>query len=249
VDDLVRLGIAPREQFRVIPIGLDLGPFLDATATDGAEFRAEAGAQEGELLLTFVGRLVRIKRVDVLLRAVAHARGSGTPVRLAVVGDGELRAELETLASNLDIGDRVWFAGYRGDMVPVATGSDIAVLSSDNEGTPVSLIEAAAAGTPAAATAVGGIPDVVTEETGLLAPKGDFEGLGRAIAALAADREGRAKMGARAREHVAARFSVERLLSDMDSLYGELLDTGVRLPLDESPSGDSHRAMRSSDVR
>jgi glycosyltransferase involved in cell wall biosynthesis len=249
VDDLVRLGIAPREKFRAIPIGVDMAPFMDATPADGAAFREEARVQPGEVLLTFVGRLVPIKRVDVLLRALAHARGEGALVRLAVVGDGALRPELERLAAELGVADRVWFAGYRGDMLSVATAADIAVLSSDNEGTPVSLIEAAAAGTPAAATRVGGVPDVVTDETGLLAAAGDFEGLGRAIAALAADSEGRAQMGARARDHVVTRFSIARLLSDMDSLYEELLRTGVRLPLDESPSGGSHGAMRSSNVR
>jgi glycosyltransferase involved in cell wall biosynthesis len=249
VDDLVRLGIAPRKQFRVIPIGVDLAPFLDAAPADGAAFRAEAGVEPDEVLLTFVGRLVPIKRVDVLLRALAHARAEGANVRLAVVGDGALRSQLERLAAELGVGDRVWFAGYRADMVSVAAASDIAVLSSDNEGTPVSLIEAAAARTPAVATSVGGVPDVVTAETGLLAPATDFESLGRAIAALAADPEGRAKMSAAARQHVAPRFSVARLVSDMDSLYSELLQPGVRLPLDEMPSGETHGAMRSSNLR
>lgn len=223
VDDLVRLGIAPREQFRVVPIGLDLSPFLDATPADGAEFRAEAGLREGEVLLTFVGRLVPIKRVDVLLRAVAHARGRGAPVRLAVVGDGELRPELEALASELGLAGSVWFAGYRASMVPVAAGSDIAVLSSDNEGTPVSLIEAGAAAKPAVSTRVGGVPDVVIPETGILVDAGDSAALGEAIAQLAGDAEARARMGALAREHVAQRFSVERLVEDMDALYDELL--------------------------
>ena len=223
VDDLVRLGIAPREQFRVIPIGLDLEPFLGATPADGAAFRAEAGVEDGEVLLTFVGRLVPIKRVDVLLRAFAHARHGGAPVRLAIVGDGDRRPELQALASELGVADHVWFAGYRGAMLPVAAASDVAVLSSDNEGTPVSLIEAAAASTPAVATRVGGVPDVVGDDTGLLAPAGDFESLGRAIMAAAADPEGRAAMGARAREHVAGRFSVERLVADVEGLYEGLL--------------------------
>ena len=223
VDDLVRLGIAPREQFRVIPIGLDLGPFLESTPADGAEFRAEAGLREGELLLTFVGRLVPIKRVDVLLRAVAHARAGGAPVRLAVVGDGELRPELEALASELGVAGSVWFAGYRADMVPVAAGSDIAVLSSDNEGTPVSLIEAGAAARAAVATRVGGVPDVVTPETGVLVEAGDSTALGEGIARLVGDADARARMGALARGHVAQRFSVERLVEDVEALYDELL--------------------------
>ncbi len=222
VDDLVRLRVAPRDKFRVIPIGLDLEPFLNATPADGAAFRAESGVKDGELLLTFVGRLVPIKRVDVLLRAFAHARAEGAPVRLAVVGDGELRPELERLAGELGVAGEVWFAGYRSDMLPVVAASDIAVLSSDNEGTPVSLIEAAAAATPAVTTTVGGVADVVNDDTGLLAPAGDHERLGRAIAALAADPEGRAAMGARAREHVAGRFSVDRLVQDIEALYDTL---------------------------
>jgi len=212
VDDLVRFGIAPREQFRVIPIGLNLEPFLNATPEDGAAFRAEAGVDQGEVLLTFVGRLVPIKRVDVLLRAFAHARHGGAPVRLAIVGDGDLRRGLEALASELGVADHVWFAGYRGAMLPVAAGSDVAVLSSDNEGTPVSLIEAAAGGTPSVATAVGGVPHVVTPDTGALAPAGDHYGLGRAIAQLASDQALRLECGERARAHVASRFGVERLV-------------------------------------
>lgn len=222
VDDLVRLGIAPREKFRVIPIGLDLEPFLTATPDDGVAFRREAGVLDGELLLTWVGRLVPIKRVDVLLRAVATAVRRGAPVRLAIVGDGELRDELRALAESLGIGERVHWAGYRHDMVAVAAAGDIAVLSSDNEGTPVSLIEAAAAGKPATPTRVGGVPDVVTPETGILVPAGDSESLADAIAKLAATAE-RAEMGERAREHVRMRYSVDRLVCDIDALYSQLV--------------------------
>jgi glycosyltransferase involved in cell wall biosynthesis len=222
VDDLVRLRVARRPKFRVIPIGLDLEPFLSASAGDGTAFRAEAGAAESDTLLTFVGRLVPIKRVDVLLRAFARASRSG-PMRLAIVGDGELREELEEQARDLGVADRVWFAGYRGDMVAVTAATDIAVLSSDNEGTPVWLIEAAAAGKPAASTDVGGVADVVMPASGLLARAADSDGLGDAIAALAADRSRREAMGEHARAHVRDRFSVSRLVDDMDELYRELL--------------------------
>ena len=99
----------------------------------------------------------------------------------------------------------------------------MAVLSSDNEGTPVSLIEAAAAGVPAVATAVGGVPDVVAPETGILVPAGDADALAAGLARLAADATLRERMGERARAHVRERFAVERLLSDIDALYEELL--------------------------
>jgi glycosyltransferase involved in cell wall biosynthesis len=230
VDDLVRLGIAPRRTFRVIPVGLDLEPFLHLQKSDGVGFREEAGARNGDVLLTFVGRLVPIKRVDVLLRAVARARAGGAPLRLAVVGDGPLRSDLERLAHELGVADVARFMGYRSEMAPVTAASDLAVLSSANEGTPVSLIEAAAAGRPAVATAVGGVPDVVTQDTGVLVQEGDVEALGRAVARLAADPQLRMTMGTSARAHVAERFSAIRLVRDVDDLYRELLESSRVLP-------------------
>jgi glycosyltransferase involved in cell wall biosynthesis len=234
VDDLVRLGVAERSKFRVIPIGLDLDPFLGSSSVVGAAFRDEAGVREGEVLLSFVGRLVPIKRVDVLLRAFSHARAAGARVRLAVVGDGQLRPDLERLASELGVADHVFFAGYRADMVPVAAASDLAVLSSDNEGTPVSLIEAAAAAKPAVSTAVGGVPDVVTPDSGVLTAPGDAEALGAAIARLASDPAARLEMGERARVHVAGRFSAQRLVEDIQALYVELMARSWAT-LDRSP--------------
>lgn len=227
VDDLVRLRIAPRAKFRVIPIGLELDGFLAATAAEGAAFRREAGVAGDEVLLTWVGRLVPIKRVDVLLRGLARARELGAPVRLAIVGDGELRDELEQLARQLGVADHVWFAGYRDDMLAVAAAADIAVLSSDNEGTPVSLIEAGAAATAAVSTDVGGVADVVTAETGVLVAAGDAAALGAAVAELASAPERRTALGARAREHVGARYSVARLVDDVDRLYSDLLRARV----------------------
>jgi glycosyltransferase involved in cell wall biosynthesis len=223
VEDLVRLGVAPRSKFRVIPVGLNLEPFLSALPAAGQAFRREMGVGADDVLLTFVGRLVAIKRVDLLLRAVARARELGAPIRLAVVGDGALRPRLERLAAEVGVHDHVCFAGYRTQMVPVTAAADIAVLTSDNEGTPVSLIEAAAAETPAVATTVGGVPDVVTPETGVLVPPRDAERLAQGIVALAADPARRATMGEQARRRVTRRFSAARLVSDVDSLYTELL--------------------------
>lgn len=223
VEDLVRLGVAPAGRFRVVPVGLDLERFAGLPADRGAQLRARVGARHDEALLTAVGRLVPIKRLDVLLRAVATARAAGAPVRLAIVGDGECRPRLEQLARELGLADKVRFLGYMLDVAPILAATDVAVLSSDNEGTPVSLIEAAAAGLPAVATAVGGVPDVVAAGCGLLAARGDAAALGAAITRLARDPGLRASMGARAREHALARFSSERLIGDVDALYRELI--------------------------
>jgi glycosyltransferase involved in cell wall biosynthesis len=228
VDDLVRLGVADRSKFRVIPIGLDLTPFIEPRHGAREVFRREVGAGEDEVLLTYVGRLARIKRVEVMLHAVARAHELGAPVRLAIVGDGGIRPQLEQLADELGVADRVRFVGYRADVAPVAAASDVALLSSDNEGTPVSLIEAAAAATPAVATAVGGVPDVVTPETGILAPSGDSHALAGAIVAMARDVDARQRMGKAARRHVMERFSADRLVRDIDRLYCELIGASRR---------------------
>jgi glycosyltransferase involved in cell wall biosynthesis len=223
VDDLVRLGVAPPERFRMIPIGLDLERFRQPDLEAAASLRLECGAQESEMLAAYVGRLVPIKRVDLVLRAVAGARRQAAPLRLVVAGDGERRQGLERLADQLGLRDAVTFLGYVSDSSRVAAAADVAILASDNEGTPVALIEAAAAGRPAVATAAGGVPEVVVPGAGLLAPRGDHVALADALVRFARDPSLRTKMGARAREHVLRQFSIERLLSDIEDLYEELL--------------------------
>jgi glycosyltransferase involved in cell wall biosynthesis len=226
VDDLVRLGVAPREKFRVIPLGQELDQFTRVDEAARASTRRDLGVSPEQVLLTYVGRVVPIKRLDLLLRALARARGGGTPIHLLVVGDGEIRPDLEGLAGELGVGSSVTFAGYRRDLTAIAAAADLAVLSSDNEGTPVSLIEAAAAGRPAVATDVGGVSEVVTPESGILVPQGDEGAFATAIAGLASDPELRRGMGRRAQQHVLRRYSVERLLTDIDVLYRELSAAG-----------------------
>jgi glycosyltransferase involved in cell wall biosynthesis len=223
VDDLVRLGVAGRDRFRMIPIGLDLERFRQPDLEAAAALRRECGAGDTDVLAAYVGRLVPIKRVDLVLRAVAEARRQAPPLRLVVAGDGERRQELERLADQLGLLDVVTFLGYVSDSSRVAAAADIAILASDNEGTPVALIEAAAAGRPAVATAVGGVPEVVVPGAGLLAPRGDYRALADALIRCARDAPLRTRMGARAREHVLRRFSIERLVSDIEDLYDELL--------------------------
>ena len=203
---------------------MDLGRFARVTDADGDEFRMRAGAASEDILLTCVCRVTARKRVDLPIRAVARLQATNPDLRLAVVGDGEHRPALERLARELGVSERVTFMGYIPDVAPVAAAADIAVLTSDSdEGTPVSLIEAAAAGVPAIATTIGGVADVVAPGAGVLLSPGDEAGLADAIARLAADEDLRRRMGRTASAHVLERFAVERLLNDMDSLYDELL--------------------------
>jgi glycosyltransferase involved in cell wall biosynthesis len=214
VEDLVRLRVAPPEKFEVIHLGLELDRFLAlGPPPDTGD----------EVVALYAGRLVPIKRVDVLLRAVALAREGGARLKLVVLGDGELRPELERLPRELGIAADVGFLGYREDVLPYLEHADVAVLSSANEGTPVALIEAAAAGRPVVGTRVGGVADVVAPGTGRLVDRGDEQALATALIELAADRELRLELGARAREHVRDRYSADRLLGDTDRLYRELM--------------------------
>lgn len=225
VDELVALGVAPPEHFEVIELGLDLSSFtaVDRSAPERLAFRRDLGIADDAIVCSWVGRLVPIKRVDVLLDAFAKARAMQPGLVLVLAGGGELEADLRARAKTLGVADAVTFLGYRRDLDRIAGASDIAVLSSDNEGTPVSLIEAAASGLPMVSTDVGGVLEIVTPETGMLVPAGDVAGFAEALAALAGDPERRATMGAAARAHVTKRWAADRLIRDVDDLYQRLL--------------------------
>jgi len=167
-----QFGVGRREQFRVIPLGLDLEAFADWRERRAAA-RAGFGAGEGELLVGIVGRLTEIKNHKLFIEA-AHAyltRGAGARdegiaaasqrVRFVVIGDGRLRGELEAQARSLGIADRVVFTGTRSDPENFYPALDIVALTSLNEGTPLTLIEAMANARPVVATAVGGVVDLV----------------------------------------------------------------------------------------
>lgn len=223
VDDLVRLGVAPREKFMRLALGLDLSGLAAVGDAERARSRDELGIAEGEVVCIFVGRIVPIKRLDVLLEAFASAHGSIPKLRLLVVGDGEERPEHETHATRLGITGRVDWLGYRSDLARLFAAADIAVISSDNEGTPVSLIEAGAAGVPAVTTDVGGVTEVIGQGGGLIVPRREPEALGAAIARVAGDHRLRAALGEAIRVHVLAHYSADRLRSDIDELYSSLL--------------------------
>lgn len=221
VNELVEMRVAPRERFRVIPTGLDLDPFLALEVGRDATFRAEIGASDDELLVLFTGRLAPIKRVDILLDAVAHARDAGAPMRLAIVGDGELRGELEEQTRRLKLATMVTFLGFRRDLPSIVAGADIAALSSDNEATPVALIEAAAGARPAIATDVGGVSDVVDADA--LVPAGDARALGALLTRAAHDRGDLPRRGIEARERVRHAYGSTRLLDDIGAVYDDVL--------------------------
>jgi glycosyltransferase involved in cell wall biosynthesis len=224
-DDLVGLGVADAEKFVVVPLGFELGAFTDDSGRQAqrAALRREWGLAGDDEVVALVARLVPIKRVDRFLR-VARILAERPRARFVVVGDGELRDELTASEVAAELGSKLVWAGFRRDMAAVCFASDVVMLTSDNEGTPVSLIEAQAAGVPVVATDVGGVRSGVLDRvTGMLAGVEDVNGLAAAVAGLLDDRERASEMGVRGREHVRQTYAMARLVRDLTALYDRAL--------------------------
>ena len=229
-DDLVRLGVAESHRFVVIPLGFELASFLDDSEREWrrAALRAQWGITDGEQVVTLLARLVPIKRVDRFL-AVARLLAERVNARFVVVGDGELRGQLGASPDALALGDRLTWAGFRRDMPDVCFASDVVMLTSDNEGTPVSLIEAQAAAVPVVGTDVGGVRSAVRDgETGLLAPADDIAALARAVSMILDDGGLATRLAGAGRRHAASSYALERLVAEHDELYRGLLSGRLR---------------------
>jgi glycosyltransferase involved in cell wall biosynthesis len=225
-DDLVRLRIAPPGRISVVRLGFDLAPF-DVSAEERAllatSFRRSLGIPPNAQVVTLVARLVPIKRVDRFLELALRLREREN-VHFVVVGDGELAEPLRTSEAARGLGPRLVWAGLRRGMPAVMAATDVAVLTSDNEGTPVSLIEAQAAGVPVVSTRVGGVASAVRDrETGVLVDRDDVGGLAAGVETLLRDPDLAAAWGRAGRGHALADFSLDRLVSDLDRLYRDLL--------------------------
>ena len=219
-DELAALGVARRERFVVIPYGFD---FARLEGGDGGRIRAELGIREAAFVVGYAGRLTAIKRPHDLVRVVAALAEGGVDAVLCAIGDGELRPEVERLAAQLGVGDRVLLQGYRQDLADWYAAFDALLLTSANEGTPVAVIEALATGTPVVATRVGGTPAVVEDgETGFLAAPGDVAALAAALRRLAGDPGLRERLGRRGAERMRKRFATERMADDVERLYRSL---------------------------
>jgi len=221
--ELVRYGIARAEKIEVIPLGFDLKPFLNSHTHHG-EFRREIGLSDDVKLVGIVGRIFPIKNHGLFLESAARIAAREPFARFVIVGDGVLRTALEQQAQKLGIADRVLFTGWRRDLPRIYVDLDLLVVSSDNEGTPVSAIEAMAAGCPVVATCVGGLPDLITDHlTGRLVPPRAPKALTEAVLALLHDPQTARELSENGRDSVRDRFTAQRLLDDMDNLYMRLL--------------------------
>lgn len=220
-DDLVALGVAPSERIEVIRLGFDLSRFSVDAATRARrreELRATLGVPPHARVVTLIARLVPIKRVDRFLR-VAEELAGDERVWFVIAGDGELRDELQAIPLSDGLAQRVVWAGFQRDVPALCFASDVVMLTSDNEGTPVSLIEAQAAGVPVVSTRVGGAATVVGDRPGALVAVDDIAGLAGAVRDVLDDLPAAGQAARHAAERVTATFSLDGLVHNLDGLY------------------------------
>lgn len=227
-------GVGRSRQFAVIPLGIDLGAYSDWQARRAA-LRTELSAAADEVLIGIVGRLTEIKNHQGFLNAAAQLKKiSRAKIRFLVIGDGGLRAELESHAHALGLAGDVLFLGSRSDPENFYPALDIVALTSLNEGTPLSLIEAMANERPVIATAVGGVVDLLGPKTssaegfhvcerGVLVEEKDPETFARGLELLIADESLRRELAASGRQFVEKNYSKDRLLTDIAGLYQQMM--------------------------
>jgi glycosyltransferase involved in cell wall biosynthesis len=222
-DELVGLRVAPAEKFDVVRLGIELEPRVRFEG-DRGEVRRRVGIPADKYVVGWFGRMTAVKRTEDLLTMLTGLRERGIDALLLLVGDGTDRAALEQRAHDLGIVRSCVFLGYQEDVAPWYAICDAVVLTSASEGTPVTIIEALAAGRPVVSTRVGGVPDVVDEgETGFLVRRGDTHAMAERLELLARNPERAQAMGETGRTRVLERYAVSRLVDDIDRLYRELL--------------------------
>lgn len=238
-----KYAIASPGRIRIIRLGFDLTSFLSCASRRGG-FRRRLGLGDKDLLIGIVGRLVPIKNHRLFLDGarILLERNASTPVTFVVVGDGESAESLRKYAGRIGLEGHVRFCGWVKDVSSVYADLDALALTSLNEGTPVSIIEAMASSVPVVSTDVGGVRDLVGHSIGSLSGKG-FKVCERGILCTGMEPEGfadalcgllempvRERMGltTRARRFVETQYSRERLLKETESLYIALADGDLR---------------------
>jgi glycosyltransferase involved in cell wall biosynthesis len=222
-----RFGICSADRVDVVPLGLDLDDLLLIDASHGT-LRAQLGIAADAFVVGFIGRLVPIKDPLTLIAAFADVAASAANAVLVIAGSGPLEEAVRREVEARGLQSRVRFAGWQRDLAALYATCDLIALVSRNEGTPVAIIEAMAAGRAVVATAVGGVPDLVEHQhTGLLVPPGSSAAITAAILSLLHDPSLRGMLGARARDQARNRFRRERLVDDIERLYVALRSTGM----------------------
>ena len=221
---LERLGVS-REKVEVIPNGVDIEPgALERRANLRYRLREAYGVREDQGVILSLGRLVSVKRVDLLLRAAKKLERTGLRPKVVVAGDGPQRANLEAIASGLGLDCA--FLGRVAESVKrdLYTMADVFALPSRSEGLPTVALEASAAGVPTVASPSGGISDIVVAgENGFVVPASDTEEFSNACAALLKDQDLARTMGIAARCHVEQNFSWDSVTRKYELLFDALI--------------------------
>lgn len=212
--------ISPEDRIHIVPLGLPLDRFAAAgSAKARVAARRRLGIPPGTFAIVAIGRLVAIKRLDRLVDAFALVVADVPRAHLYLVGGGASRTALERQVAETGLRAHVSFMGWSEDTPDWYAGADVVALTSDREGTPLALIEAAAAARPVVATDVGGVADVVADgETGFIVAPSDTRGFADRLVTLAHKPALRAAMSSKAPARAAA-YSAERLVDDLDRLY------------------------------
>jgi glycosyltransferase involved in cell wall biosynthesis len=226
--DLLRTyGIGRQEQYVVVPLGFDLSVFEQIDERARLDAREALRIPADASVISTVGRLTAIKQHALFLDAARLIREARPATVFLIAGDGELRKDLESRTRALGLDSHVRFLGWRRDLATIYAATDVFALTSRNEGTPVALIEAMASGVPGVSTNVGGVGDVIVDDSaGRRVPDGDPQAFAAAVIELLAARD-RDEIGQRARRLVVGRFGIERLVMDIATVYRDLLKPAI----------------------
>jgi len=221
--ELVNLGISSSDKITHIYLGLELTPFLSAKKEKG-KLRSELNINNSSHLVGIVGRLAPVKGHTYFLRACKKVLDFLPRTKFIIVGGGPLKKDMEELANQLNIKESVYFLGFRRDLAKIYSDLDLVVLSSLNEGTPVSVIEAMTVGKPVIATKVGGVVDIMDDGVnGMIVPPKNENALASAIVHLLKNPEVRKRLALNSPSKVYPFLNYTRLVKDMEELYKELI--------------------------
>lgn len=221
--------IAPHDKTYVIPLGFDLSKFMHIPETESNRFRNNYNIEASRFTVSIIGRLVPVKNHMLFIDAFALAKQICPDMTALIIGDGELKHELIAYAQskNLKVNGEssdIIFTSWIKEMTYAMAGSDLIVMTSKNEGTPVSLIEAQAAGKPIVTTDVGGIKNIISEgRTGILVSS-DAKSIADGIIYAKNNASFRETSRIEGPQFVAEKFSYKRLANDIKNLYWELLN-------------------------
>lgn len=217
-DELIAANIGSLSQYRIVNPGLSIAQL--PSRKDAAN---RFGLRSENRYVCWLGRMVQIKRPDRLLEIAAWLKSSHPDVRIVVAGDGPMREKIEQLAKSSEL--PIEFVGWVLDIESILALSEMMILTSDNEGTPLSLIQAQMAGLPVVATDVGSISEIVlNNETGFVVPA-NTQFLTEAIEKLLLDRDNSRLLGHRGKIRALELYSVERLVRDHEKIYLDLIES------------------------